>query len=65
MGSSAVLRRKVFASLRSADFSAWAIVVDKTTLPDPFKVIRRLGFYLFLSLNCCKPSRPNNVKELL
>jgi len=47
MGSSAVLRRKVFGRLRSADFSAWAIIVDKTTLPEPLKVMRRLDFYLF------------------
>lgn len=47
MGSSAVLRRKVFSRLRSANFSAWAIIVDKTTLPEPFKVMRRLDFYLF------------------
>lgn len=47
MGSSAVLRRKVFSRLQGADFSAWAIIVDKTTLPVPFKVMRRLDFYLF------------------
>jgi len=47
MGASAVLRRKVFSRLRSADFSAWALIVDKTTLPEPFIVMRRLDFYLF------------------
>ncbi len=47
MGSSAVLRRKVFSTLQKADFSSWAIIVDKTTLPVLFKTIRRLDFYLF------------------
>jgi hypothetical protein len=47
MGSSTVLRRKVFARLQRADFSAWAIVVDKTTIPEPFRLMRRLDFYLF------------------
>ena len=45
--SSAPLRRRVFAALAGADFEAWAVVVDKTTLPDPFKVMRRLDFYLY------------------
>jgi hypothetical protein len=47
MGSSAVIRRKVFNTLRSSDFIAWAVIVDKTTLSDPFKVISRLDFYLY------------------
>ncbi|MCX7706874.1 MAG: DUF3800 domain-containing protein [Anaerolineae bacterium] len=45
--SSALLRRRVFEALSSADFEGWAIVVDKTALPDPFKVMRRLDFYLY------------------
>jgi len=45
--SSAPLRRRVFAALAGADFEGWAVVVDKTTLPDPFKVMRRLDFYLY------------------
>lgn len=47
MGSSSRLRQKVFAALRRADFEAWALVVDKTTLPGPFRIMRRLEFYLF------------------
>jgi hypothetical protein len=46
MGSSSRLRRKVFTALQHADFEAWAIVVDKTTLPEPFRLMRRLDFYL-------------------
>ncbi len=45
--SSARLRERVFAALTGADFEGWAVVVDKTTLPDPFKVMRRLDFYLY------------------
>ena len=47
MGSSAKLREKVFGVLTKADYAAWAIVVDKTTLPDLFKLMNRLDFYLF------------------
>jgi len=45
--SSAPLRQRVFEALSNADFESWAIIVDKTTLPDPFKVMRRLDFYLY------------------
>ncbi len=47
MGSAVALRQKVFSRLRAADFSAWAIVVDKTILSDIYKTMRRLDFYLF------------------
>lgn len=45
--SSARLRERTFTALRRADFEAWALVVDKTLLPKPFIVFRRLDFYLF------------------
>lgn len=45
--SSAPLRQRVFEALERADFEGWAVVVDKTTLPDPFRVISRLDFYLY------------------
>jgi hypothetical protein len=45
--SSARLRERVFTALASANFEGWAVVVDKTTLLDPFKVMRRLDFYLY------------------
>ncbi|HEY4580482.1 MAG TPA: hypothetical protein VIG89_05545, partial [Candidatus Acidoferrales bacterium] len=47
MASSRKLRQKVFARLAQLDFEAWAVVVDKTTLPDAYKVMRRLDFYLY------------------
>jgi hypothetical protein len=45
--SSAPLRRRVFEALAGADFEGWAVIVDKTTLPDSFKVMRRMDFYLY------------------
>jgi hypothetical protein len=45
--SYAALRERVFEALTGADFESWAIVVDKTALPDPFKVMRGLEFYLY------------------
>lgn len=47
MGAAATLRQKVFNRLSKADFSAWAILVDKTTLPKIYENIPRLNFYLF------------------
>jgi len=46
-GSSVALRQRVFQALRRADFEAWALVVDKTSLPKIFQSTRRLDFYLF------------------
>ncbi len=45
--SSMALRRRVFASLGEADFEAWAIIVDKTNLSDPFKVMQGLDVYVY------------------
>jgi hypothetical protein len=45
--SSAALRRRVFASLSEADFEAWAVMVDKIALSDPFKVMRGLDVYVY------------------
>jgi hypothetical protein len=46
--ASAPLRQRVFSALQKADFEAWAIIVDKTTLKEPFiSVVPRLNFYLF------------------
>lgn len=45
--TSARLRERTFTALRRADFEAWALIVDKTLLPKPFKILRRLDFYLF------------------
>ncbi len=45
--SSAPLRQRVLAALQGADFVSWAVVVDKTALPEPFRVMRRLDFYLY------------------
>ena len=45
--SSTALRRRVFEALSAADFEAWAVIVDKTTLSDPFKVMRGLDVYVY------------------
>lgn len=46
--ASTKLRHLLFESLRQADFEAWGIIVDKTTLPDAFKVlVSGLDFYLY------------------
>lgn len=47
MGAAVTLRQKTFSRLREAHFSAWAIIVDKTSLSEPFKLMRRLDFHLF------------------
>lgn len=45
--SSTQIRQRVFQTLQNLEFDAWALVVDKTLLPEPFKAMRRLDFYLF------------------
>jgi hypothetical protein len=45
--ASTKLRHLVFSTLRDAEFEAWAIVVDKTTLPDPFRVMAGIDLYLY------------------
>lgn len=45
--ASAQLRRQVFSALQNADFQAWSIVVDKTTLAEPFKVMSGIDVYLY------------------
>jgi hypothetical protein len=49
MGAAAALRQKVFSRLSKADFSAWAIVVDKTALPKIYAEVPSLNFYLFFA----------------
>ena len=44
--TSASLRQRTFQALQRADFEAWALVVDKTRLSEPFRILRRLDFYL-------------------
>jgi hypothetical protein len=45
--ASAKLRTLLFSSLGTGDFEAWAIIVDKTTLPDTFQFMSGLDFYLY------------------
>jgi hypothetical protein len=45
--SSEQLRKRVFFALSNADFEVWAILVDKAILPEAFKVVSGLDFYLY------------------
>lgn len=36
--SSGQFRQRIFTALRSANFEAWALIADKTTLPKPFSL---------------------------
>jgi len=45
--ASAKLRNLLFSSLANANFEAWAIVVDKSNLPDTFKLMSGLDIYLY------------------
>lgn len=45
--SSAKLRQRTLSALAQADFESWALIADKTTMPDSFKVMHRLDFYLY------------------
>jgi len=42
------MRTKVLSALKNAEFKAWALVVDKTTIPDPLRVLDGMDFYLYL-----------------
>jgi hypothetical protein len=45
--SSARLRKHAFAALAQASFESWAVIVDKTVLPDTFRFMRSAEFYLY------------------
>lgn len=47
--SSAQFRQRIFTALRSANFEAWALVADKTTLPELFSLFMSgLDLYAYL-----------------
>jgi len=41
------LREKTLISLRDADFMAWAMIVDKTTVSLPLRALSGIDFYLY------------------
>jgi hypothetical protein len=43
----AAIRNEVFSALAHADFSAWALVVDKTRLPKVFETLDSLEIYMY------------------
>jgi hypothetical protein len=42
------LRERTLSAIQKADFKAWALIVDKTMLPEPLLVLDGMGFYLYL-----------------
>lgn len=46
--TSTKLREKTLAALQNADFTGWALVVDKTTMPVPLRALTGMEFYLFM-----------------
>ncbi len=61
--SSAKLRQRVLTTLAEADFESWAIIADKTTLPDSFKVMRRLDFYIYFVTELIRLIPPEKREE--
>jgi hypothetical protein len=45
--TSTKLRKKTLATLQNADFTGWALVVDKTTMPAPLRALTGME-YLFM-----------------
>lgn len=45
--ASAKLREKTLTALRNADFMAWALVVDKTSIPFALRDLSGMEFYLY------------------
>lgn len=65
--SSRPLRARVFHALAESDFEAWAIIVDKTSLPDVFRLMPRLSFYLYFvsELICAIPLQKRESATLI
>lgn len=42
------LREKTLSALQAANFKAWALIVDKTTIPEPLRILDGMDFYLYL-----------------
>lgn len=42
------LREKTLSALQDANFKAWALIVDKTTIPEPLRILDGMDFYLYL-----------------
>ena len=41
------MREKTLTALREADFMAWAMIVDKTSIPLPLRALSGMEFYLY------------------
>lgn len=60
--SSMQIRQRVFQVLQDSEFEAWALVVDKTSMPGLFKAMKRLDFYLFCITELLQ-SIPSELRE--
>ena len=66
--SSAQFRQRIFTALRSANFEAWALVADKTTLPELFSLFMSgLDMYAFFVTEVISqiPSEKRNGATLI
>lgn len=45
--TSTALRERTFSVLAKAPFESWGLIVDKTTLPDTYRLMSSLDFYLY------------------
>jgi hypothetical protein len=45
--TSTALRKRTYAAIAEADFESWALIADKTSLPDTFRLFSSLDFYLY------------------
>jgi hypothetical protein len=45
--SSAPLRRRLLAALGEADFGSWVLIADKTILPNVYRAMPTINFYLY------------------
>lgn len=60
--SSAPLRSRVFRALSQASFEGWAIIVDKSNLPDPYHLLSGLDLYLYFVTELIKEI-PFNLRQ--
>jgi len=62
------LRERVFRALGEADFDAWAVIVDKTALPDIFRLTSSLDLYLYFvteAIQLIPPARREGATLIL
>lgn len=65
--SSESLRTRVFATIANTEFDIWGILVDKTILPEAYKAMSGLDFYLYFvsELICQIPNQKRQGGTLI